>query len=217
MTATCKEGNTWSKEGTGIAALGCDAELRQTQGIERHAGGTAKTVPTGEHGCSQGALGLSGTISDRSRQGVDGGLPEDRQPAHLGERRRRNQQAAGQDVHNDKGFGRHNSQSFDYGVSNTDEEFADGRNISDEQNSRGNGTNTQSQRPVPHKAETQMGGNRNVNINDILYLAKTLEDMVNPYNPEEEREKKKKYVPKAERKKHKKKSHNHSNDYDMSL
>lgn len=47
-------------------------------------------------------------------------------------------------------------------------------------------------------------------------LAKTLEAMVNPYDPEEERQKKK-YVPKVEKKKRKKKIHNLSNDYDMSL
>jgi len=81
----------------------------------------------------------------------------------------------------------------------------------------GAGEQAQAQRHVGAKAEGQMVRARSVDLNDILYLAKTLEDMVNPYNPEEEREKKKKYVPKAERKKHKKKSHSHSNDYDMSL
>ena len=192
------------------------AELRQTQGIERHAGGTPKTIPVGEHGCSQGALGLSGTLSDRGRQGTDGSLSEDRKPAHLGERGRGNQQTPGQNVRSDTGFGRYNSQPSNHGASNTDEEFTDGYDGSDEQNSGANETNAPSQRPVPHQTETQMGGNGGVDSNDILYLAKTLEAMVNPYDPEEEKQKKK-YLPKAEKKKRNKKIHDLSNDYDMSL
>ena len=85
----------------------------------------------------------------------------------------------------------HNSQPSDHGASNADEEFTDGYDLSDEQNIGANEANTPSQRPVPHKTETQMGGNGDVDINDILYLAKTLEAMVNPYDPEEERQKKK--------------------------
>ena len=81
----------------------------------------------------------------------------------------------------------------------------------------GTGEQAQAQGHVGTEAESQVVRAGGVDLNDILYLAKTLEDMVNPYNPEEECEKKKKYVPKAEKKKHKKKTHNHSNDYDMSL
>lgn len=193
-----------------------NAELRQTQGIEYYAGGTAKTVSTGEHGCSQGALGLSGTLSDRSRKGPDGSHTEDRKSAHLGERGRGNQQADGQNVYSDNGFGGHNGQPHDHRVSNTDEEFADGCNFTDEQNIGANETKTPDQRPFPHQIETKMGGNGGVDINDIFYLAKNLEAMVNPYDPDEEKQKKK-YVPKAEKKKRKKKIHDLSSDYDMSL
>jgi len=68
---------------------------------------------------------------------------------------------------------------------------------------------------VTAQNQGQMGRHRGIDIDDIVALAKAVDDLVNPYNPEEEREKKKKYVPKAEKKKHKKRAH--SNDYDMSL
>jgi len=69
---------------------------------------------------------------------------------------------------------------------------------------------------VAHKNESQMGRHRGIDFDDIVALAKAVDDLVNPYNPEEEREKKKKYVPKSDHKKQKKKQH-HNHDYELSL
>ena len=69
---------------------------------------------------------------------------------------------------------------------------------------------------VTAENQSQMGRNRGVDFDDIVALAKAVDDLVNPYNPEEEREKKKKYVPKGDNKKQKKiQQHNH--DYELSL
>ncbi len=70
---------------------------------------------------------------------------------------------------------------------------------------------------VAAQNQGQVGRHRGIDFDDIVDLAKAVDDLVNPYNPEEEREKKKKYVPKGDRKKQKKKHHNYSNDYDLSL
>ena len=61
-----------------------------------------------------------------------------------------------------------------------------------------------------------MGRRRGIDFDDIVALAKAVDDLVNPYNPEEEREKKKKYVPKSDHKKQKKKQH-HNHDYELNL
>ncbi|HHV99502.1 MAG TPA: hypothetical protein GXX36_07995 [Clostridiaceae bacterium] len=59
-----------------------------------------------------------------------------------------------------------------------------------------------------------MGRNRSIDFDDIVAVAKAVDNIVNPYNTKEEREKKKKYVPKGGHKKQKKKQrHNH----DLSL
>jgi len=70
---------------------------------------------------------------------------------------------------------------------------------------------------VTAQNESQMGRNRGVDFNNIVALAKVVDDLVNPYNPEEEREKKKKYVPKSNHKKQKRKQHQQHHDYDLSL
>jgi hypothetical protein len=79
------------------------------------------------------------------------------------------------------------------------------------------GREAEAQGHVAAQNERQMGRNRGVDFNDIVALAKAVDDLVNPYNPEKEREKKKKYVPKGNHKKQKKKHHNYSHDYDLSL
>jgi hypothetical protein len=70
---------------------------------------------------------------------------------------------------------------------------------------------------VAAQNQGQMGRHRGIDFDDIVALAKAIDDLVNPYNPEEERQKKKKYVPKSDHKKQKKKHHSHSHDYDLSL
>jgi hypothetical protein len=67
----------------------------------------------------------------------------------------------------------------------------------------------------PLKIKAKWAGHWGIDFDDIVALAKAVDDLVNPYNPEEEREKKKKYVPKGDHKKQKKKHHTH--DYDLSL
>jgi hypothetical protein len=52
-------------------------------------------------------------------------------------------------------------------------------------------------------------------LGDVVSLAKAVEDMVNPYDPETERQKKKAMA--KSRNQHKKKIHDHSDDYDISL
>lgn len=69
---------------------------------------------------------------------------------------------------------------------------------------------------VADEAQSKMDRNRGIDLGDILYLAKAVEDMVNPYNPEEEKQKKK-YTPKGSRKLRKKKQHSYNQDYDLSL
>jgi hypothetical protein len=68
---------------------------------------------------------------------------------------------------------------------------------------------------VAAQNQGQMGRHRGIDFDDIVALAKAIDDLVNPYNPEEERQKKKKYVPKSDHKKQKKKHHSHSHDYDF--
>ena len=78
------------------------------------------------------------------------------------------------------------------------------------------GGETAAQGYVAAQNQGQMGRNRSIDFDDIVALAKAVDDLVNPYNPEEEREKKKKYVPKGDSKKQKKKNY-HNHDYDLSL
>lgn len=42
---------------------------------------------------------------------------------------------------------------------------------------------------VPTQNQGEMGGNRSVSLGDVLALAKAVEDLVNPYDPQQEREK----------------------------
>lgn len=42
---------------------------------------------------------------------------------------------------------------------------------------------------VPTQNQGEMGGNRGIDLSDVLALAKAVEDLVNPYNPQQEREK----------------------------
>jgi len=70
---------------------------------------------------------------------------------------------------------------------------------------------------VAAQNQGQVGRHRGVDFDDIVALAKAVDDLVNPYNPEEEREKKKKYIPKSDHKKQKKKQHQQYHDYDLSL
>lgn len=70
---------------------------------------------------------------------------------------------------------------------------------------------------VTAQNQSQMGRHRGIDFDDIVALAKAVNDLVNPYNPEEERQKKKKYVPKGDHKKQRKKHHSHNHDYDLSL
>jgi hypothetical protein len=69
---------------------------------------------------------------------------------------------------------------------------------------------------VTAENQSQMGRNRSIDFGDIVAVAKAVDDLVNPYNPKEEREKKKKYVPKGGHKKQKKKQC-HNRDHDLSL
>lgn len=64
------------------------------------------------------------------------------------------------------------------------------------------------------EAQAQMGGNRGLDLHDVLFLAKAIEDLVNPYDPKREKQQRKQQKPK---KKHKKKHHHGLDDYDMSL
>lgn len=70
---------------------------------------------------------------------------------------------------------------------------------------------------VAAQNQGQVGRHRGVDFDDIVALAKAVNDLVNPYNPEEEREKKKKYIPKENSKKQKRKQHQQHNSYDLSL
>lgn len=88
----------------------------------------------------------------------------------------------------------------------------------DDQYIGGLGEKTAAQGHVAAQNQGKMGRNRGVDFDDIVALAKAVDDLVNPYNPEEEREKKKKYVPKGNHKKQKRKQHHSYNyDYDLSL
>ena len=68
---------------------------------------------------------------------------------------------------------------------------------------------------VAAQNQGQMGGHRGIDFDGIVALAKAVDDLVNPYNPEKEREKK--YVPKSDHKNQKKKHHSHNHGYDLSL
>lgn len=94
--------------------------------------------------------------------------------------------------------------------------FADlfGNTEENSENSFGDGNPVAGQRPDPSETQVQMVRNGSVDIGDILYLAKTLADMVEPRRNEKE---KKRYTPKGDLKKKKKKDQYCTFDYDMEL
>lgn len=56
---------------------------------------------------------------------------------------------------------------------------------------------------VSAQSQGEMGGNRGIDLGDVLALAKAVEDLVNPYNPQQEREKPKPVHKKRHRRKKK--------------
>lgn len=70
---------------------------------------------------------------------------------------------------------------------------------------------------VGAEAQGQVAGAGGIDLDDILYLAKAVEDLVNPYDPEREKQEKKKYKSKSERMHKKKQQHSHEQDYGLSL
>jgi len=68
---------------------------------------------------------------------------------------------------------------------------------------------------VGAEAQSQVVRSGDHLLGDVVSLAKAVEDMVNPYDPKAERQKKKAMA--KSRNQHKKKIHNHSDDYDISL
>lgn len=69
---------------------------------------------------------------------------------------------------------------------------------------------------VAAETQGQMGRHRGIDLGDMLHLAKAVEDLVNPYNPEEERQKKKN-VSKGSRKHRKKQQYSQKHNYEISL
>jgi len=69
---------------------------------------------------------------------------------------------------------------------------------------------------VAAEAQGKVDGHRGIDLGDMLHLAKAVEDLVNPYNPEEEKQKKKN-VSKGSRKRRKNQQHSHKYDYEISL
>lgn len=69
---------------------------------------------------------------------------------------------------------------------------------------------------VAAEAQSQMDGHRGIDLGNILYLAKAVEDLVNPYNPEEEIQKRKN-ASKVVRKRRKKQQHDQKQNYELSL
>ena len=106
----------------------------------------------------------------------------------------------------------------DYGNDNFQTGDNDGYNdFEDVEFDKESGEYAAAQRYVAAKNQRQIDGRRGVDLNDVLSLAKAVEDFVNPYNPEEEREKKKKYVSKGDHKRRKKKVLTHDEDQDLSM
>lgn len=94
-----------------------------------------------------------------------------------------------------------------------DEGYSD---IENDGYAEGYGEHTSSPGHVASEAQSKMDGNRGIDLCDILYLAKAIEDMVNPYIPDKEKQKKK-YTPKVSSKHRKKKQHSYNQEYDLSL
>jgi hypothetical protein len=69
---------------------------------------------------------------------------------------------------------------------------------------------------VPAQNQGEMGGNRGVSLGDVLALAKAVEDLVNPYDPQQEREKPKP-VHKKKHKRKKKQVLSEDEEQDLSL
>lgn len=67
---------------------------------------------------------------------------------------------------------------------------------------------------VGAEAQTQMGRNRGIDFNDVLFLANAIENLVSPYDPERGKQPKKQSKPK---KRHKKKHVHGLDDFDISL
>jgi hypothetical protein len=67
---------------------------------------------------------------------------------------------------------------------------------------------------VAAETQNQVDRNRGIDLSDILHLAKTVEDLMNPYDPRQEKQKKE-YAPKGGRKNRKKQQHNIN--YDLSM
>jgi Relaxase/Mobilisation nuclease domain. len=78
----------------------------------------------------------------------------------------------------------------DYGIG----EYGDGEDeeydsMDDTEYAESMGSEAGAQGYVPAQNQGEMGGNRGIDFGDVLALAKAVEDLVNPYDPQQEREK----------------------------
>lgn len=154
----------------GHGAVSAAGQRDSDRPVEHHAEG-----PAVDRAAASGAVGLHFDSAGCGRREQNDGalLPERLLPA---DRKSGGYRPAGEQA--DYGIG-------EYG-DGEDEEY-DG--LDDTEYAESMGDEADAPGYVPAQNQGKMGGNRGVGLSDVLALAKAVEDMVNPYNPQQEREK----------------------------
>jgi hypothetical protein len=189
--------------------------LSKTEGFEQTDRQLAKAVRTASDGHTERTVGRYGAVPDRDRQIPAASQRTDREAANLGEHHGGIKPGHWDRDYTDKGnLGQDNHPSC-HRTANTDEGVEEGDLFANDGDSAGNRKKASNERSIAAEAQVQVDGHRSLRLHDALYLAKTIEDIINPYEP---KEKKKKYVTRLDRKKRKKKTRQQSHDdYDLSL
>lgn len=190
------------------------AGLSKAKGVEQTDRQSSKALRAVSDGHTQGTVGCHGVIPDRDRQIPAASQRPDCKAPHLGEHHGGIESGPWDHDYQDKGrFGKDNFPHRHRGA-DTDEGFAEGTIITDDGAGGGNRKEASNEGSVTAENKAQVGGTGSLSLHDALYLAKTIEDILNLYELEE---KKKKYVPKQDRKKRKKTKHQSQDDCDLSL
>ncbi len=168
----------------GHGAVSAAGQRDSDRSVEHHAEGPAVdcAAPSGAVGLRRGPAGRGGRKPD------DGALlPERLLPA-------------------DRGFEgyRPAGEPSDYGIGvcgdGEDEEYD---SMDDTEYAGPMGNEADAPGYIPAQNQGEMDGNRGVSLGDVLALAKAVEDLVNPYDPQQEREKPKPVHKKRHRRKKK--------------
>lgn len=189
------------------------AKLKQVEGTQQ----TGKSVGRIQHEIkpvcdTAAAFGRFAENADRDYNCTDSNARADKEASDMGEYSRQSQSGTFGYGQQQCGSNRRNEEFAEHGDENADGETEEYYSNDDFGGDETSDEYAQSQRFDTNQGKSQVGGDWCDTAVDILYLAKTIEDMVNPYDPD--KNKKKRTVRKS--KKHNKK-HNHGHDYEPEM